>query len=295
MELHESNKIIEHKEIILSSNIEVDNFYGIKTYEEEVDRRMFMLFSAYGIAMLMFPTKSEAIVPLIGRVLIQSFFYFVRKEAKQVLKGSVKQILKGSVKQIAKSYKKNVSREVFNVVHKYPSKTISQKRITKVEVSMDRNFVKAKDKPQKAKEIKEELEQKTKLSISKDGIYDILSHMDNKNLSNPIIWDRRGIAQNNDNEIFMNEMSIKIHNKASNYIERKIRFALLNEYGEKEVVKQLTLKASANEVGIFDISEYFQELPKVGSKHIDYDVLGGFNDVNIGAHSKNIFVTRLIS
>ncbi len=252
MELYSSDEMIMSQEITFT---EKDN--------KEFKRRQFMLFSAYSTAILMFPTKSEALWWMVARVLIRSFFKF--------------------------SIKASSNRGVV-----VTSGIVASTKLAKAEVSLSKSFLKGKNKQKKADKVKKELSIETELPISTEGISYVLDHMNDKKQFNTTVWDKTGIATNGRDETFMNQVEIKIRNKTAYSIERKIRLILLNKYKEKEFLKQFTLKAAPNETGTFNLSEYFRYLPKIGVKKMAYDVMGGFNDIDISSLNKNILIAELI-
>lgn len=259
MKLYSDSELIHSQEIILSTSDIITS-----TGSDELKRRNFMLLSAFSMAMMMYPTKSEAFWWMLARVLVRPFIRFAVKS--------------GTRRAVTVS-----------------SGVVASTRLAKAEVSVSKKFLKGKNKKKKAEKVQTELSIETELPISPKGVSQVLEHMENNTSSKKTVWwDQTGIAENKRGEVFMNQLEIKIRNKTDHYIERKIRLILLNEYGNEELSKQFTLKAGAKDTGIFNLNEYFRKLPKTGVKRIAYDVLGGFNDVEITSSSSNVLVTKLI-
>lgn len=257
MKLYTDSELIHSQEIILSTSDIITS-----TGSEELKRRNFMLLSAFSLAMMMYPTKSEAFWWMLARVFVRPFIRFAVKT--------------GTRRPVTVS-----------------SGVVASTRLAKAEVSVSKKFLKGKNKKKKAEKVQTELSIETELPISPKGVSQVLEHMNNTS-SNETVWDQTGIAENTRGEVFMNQLEIKIRNKTDHYIERKVRLILLNEYDNEEFSKQFTLKAGAKDTGIFNLNEYFRKLPKTGVKRIAYDVLGGFNDVEITSSSSNVLVTKLI-
>lgn len=266
MQLYTDNKILEANKIILSEDINQKIITSQKLIlaediENEYNRRKFMFFSLACVGMMLVPTRAEAYWHLVR--LAYSIFKFVKNVVRSInVVNKVQRITTG----INKTKKVHI-----------PRISIPKKKLTK------------KNKLKQSYEIAEKLSDVIDLDISPKGVNQVTTHTSN----NTTVWDRRGYGTSK-NITYKNRAMIKITNKTSHSVERKIRFMLINNINKEELYHDFVLKADANDIGFFNLSDFFQELPKTGKKRLVYDILGNFNDVEVSSTDKNIFISKLL-
>ena len=111
-----------------------------------------------------------------------------------------------------------------------------------------------------------------------------------------IIWDREGYHQSpKTGKEFQNIAWLKIHNKTNEYIETKIKLALLSGQNQQTFKRRYTLQVAPRANDRVDVSHLYRGLPRNGIQYIIYDLETHRNHLKISSPNKKIYVTNLIS
>jgi len=179
----------------------------------------------------------------------------------------------------------------FRILHTYEAKS---NRVNIV-VYVDSRFVKIKKLKTLAKEIQSELSYQTHLPILEQGIENILRYLKTKPIGfQSVIWNRKGNIKDSRGRKYTNKLIVTIENKNSVKVEKKIRLFLIDKYNREEHKRQFTLSANAHDYGTFNLSNYFQFLPKLGVKKLVFSTLEMDKSIEVKSSNKEIFVVNLI-
>jgi len=110
-----------------------------------------------------------------------------------------------------------------------------------------------------------------------------------------IIWDREGYHQSSKTgKEFQNIAKLKIENKTNQYIETKIKLALLIGQSEETFKRRYTLQVAPRANEKVDVSHIYRKLPRNGIQYIIYELETHQNDIRISSPNKRVYVTNLI-
>lgn len=111
-----------------------------------------------------------------------------------------------------------------------------------------------------------------------------------------IIWDRDGYHYSSKRgEEFKNIAWLKIENKSNDYVETKIKLALLTGQNQVTFKRQHTLEVAPNASEEVDVSSLYRKLPENGIQYIVYELTKHQNQIKISSPNKKIYVTNLIT
>jgi hypothetical protein len=266
--------------------------YGNDVVESEdslkgaIDRREFMIYSSCFMGGILLPSRSHAFILPFLAILIRPFISFaVRRTVVGIGVGL-------SVDSVSTGYK--ITSKLLGKKNK------NRKSKIETEVVLDKPLMLSYNKKEiqeKSREIQSDLSTKTELSINPEGVEDVLNHYSREIKKSdpelPVVWDQKGYARTS-KTLYMNSFFIRIENKTSHYVERKIQLILLNESRQKEHMKQYTIKAEADDYGVFNLSHLFHNLPSTGIKEITYKIIGNYKDIEVSSPNKTILVARLL-
>lgn len=110
-----------------------------------------------------------------------------------------------------------------------------------------------------------------------------------------IIWDREGYHKSSKTgEEFQNIAKLKIENKTNQYIETKIKLALLVGQSQTTFKRRYTIKVAPRANEKVDVSNLYRHLPRNGIQYIIYELETHQNQIRISSPNKKIYVTNLI-
>lgn len=111
-----------------------------------------------------------------------------------------------------------------------------------------------------------------------------------------IIWDREGYHKSSKTgKEFKNIAKLKIQNTTNEYIETKIKLALLTGQNQQTFKRRYTIKVAPRANDRVDVSHLYRGLPRNGIQYIIYDLETHQNHIKISSPNKKIYVTNLIT
>lgn len=264
VKIYTDNKLIVSKKEIITSVTDVEK--ALITLKENpkksMDRRQFMLFSAVLSATMVFPTKSEAWVWFLIRPALT--FLFRRVATKTIIRQTGKELVKKNGKtalNLSKNYK-----------------NYSQKQ-KKVEVE----------------KVKNTFETKLGLTLDPTSVLHAANVVSNRQTQ--IIWDTEGYHEASNGEVFKNIAWLQVKNKTNNFIETKIKLALLNGQNSTTFKRKYVLQANPRADLKIDVSHLYREIPNNGKgmQYIIYELETHKHAIQISSPNKKIYVTNLIT
>ena len=180
----------------------------------------------------------------------------------------------------------------FRIVSSYQ---IPLSKRVEIVVHIGNELLKRKKLKYVARDIQLALSYQTHLAIEKQGVLNILKYLKNKPIGfQSVIWNQVGKIKDSRGRYYKNRLIIYIENRSNKKVEKKIRLGLINKYNRNEFSRQFTLSANAHDFGTFDLSEYFQFLPKRGEKTLIYDVKQRDKNIVVRSSNKEVFIVNLI-
>jgi len=146
----------------------------------------------------------------------------------------------------------------------------------------------------KVERVKNTFETRVGLSLNPTAVRhaaDVITNNETK-----IIWDREGYHKSSKTqEEFKNIAWLKIENKTNQYIQTKIKLALLSGQSQQTFKRRYELQVGPEANEKVDVSHLYQNLPKNGIQYIIYELESHQNKIRISSPNKKIYVTNLIT
>lgn len=150
------------------------------------------------------------------------------------------------------------------------------------------------NKVKKLKKVENSFKAKLGLSLNPQALLHAADVVSSKQTD--IIWDREGYHKSSKTgKEFQNIAKLQIQNTTNQYIETKIKLALLTGQNQQTFKRRYTIQVAPRANERVDVSYLYRGLPRNGIQYIIYELDSYQNQIKISSPNKKIYVTNLIT